>query len=736
MGNSASSLPYSIEEKSGETADGCWDVHRGCEKSTGNSVTVFQAQKPKLAKEGFRGASSDLHKIFVAHHHYQTCKKLRHPCVLQVLASLDTDSPSDETAVTNTQAMATTGAYIIVTEAGKPLPEWLAEDNPNQDQLAWGLQCIIQALDFVHTNAQLAHGNLSPESFWVTPSGTVKLWNFSLATPIGVTAGGGGPTPHFRSYEGVLTPQAYRSPERVNSQWDAIAISPLHCMDSHAMGVLIHDYYGGNIPQKLRKAVQRLQTPSLKMRPRLGPLLKCPVFDTAYAKLNAELEQIQVQPVEEKLRFWQVLDMETIDPNVAMHKVMPIVHNTIKTICNSDAMLSQDLYRRELLAVLHPLFYIVENFIREKEQICKVLAPLMQVLFSVKDRSIRGALLGKTQLFAANFSQNELNTLVFEPLCSGFADSSDALRELTLKATAVLVPHLFPTNIEKLSRYLVRLQSDNSPSIRTHSTTMIPQLCPHLSENARQKLLLPAFARGFRDPHSPCRLAALNATVVCQEYFDLEEVASKVLPACMPLALDGDSDVRTQSFQVIDVFIERLKDDHKKKSIGEVSGAVSTAEPKLQPMPASLNQTSATNNNGSYLSGLSGWYSTSSSKPNESSGTASKITTSLAEPKKSNPNVRNSSFASQAKPPPAFSSLSLGGNATTQANDGWGDDDDDLDLGNEAEDVFASIGIGSGNGGKKSGGKLIMSKAKNSSSKKQTVTKLSMDTALDSWDDF
>jgi SCY1-like protein 1 len=728
MGNSASSLPYSIGEKK-PNDDGCWAVHDGSHKSDGVPVTVFQAQKPQLAKEGFRGNPSEK-QIFVAHHHFVMAKKLRHPFILQVLATLDTDAPSNEETSTAKTPLPSTGAYIIVTERCKPLQDWLIEDAPNADQLAWGLQCIVQGISFLHTGAQMAHGNICPKSFWVTPSGDVKLWNFGLVTPIGVVDGGGGPSQHFRQYEGYVTPQAYRSPERTKEQWEALATNPVHCMDSFSLGVLINDYYHGDIPGPLQKASQRLITPTIKMRPRLAPLLKCPIFETPYAKLMQNLMELQVQPVDQKLRFWQSLNMEAIDPSVSKFKILPIVQSTITSICSSDVMSSQELYRREVLTMLPPLFYISENLL-DKDEITKALSPLVQLLFSVKDRGVRGALLGKTPLFAAHLSKPDLNTLVFEPLCSGFADSSDALRELTLKATFVLVPHLYPPNVEKLSRYLVRLQSDTSPSIRTHTMLMIPQLAPHLSEVARQKLLLPAFARSSKDPHPPCRLASLKSTTQCQEYFSLEELATKVLPSCMPLVLDGVGDVRSAAFNVIDEFLDKLKKSHKERSIGEVSETVPTISNQMPVVSSASAPVVTAPTSGGYLGSLSGWYGGSS--------TTTSAPAPTAKPSASPSAPTPPQISAPPKPAaPSFSSLNIGGEAMG-ATTGWDDDDDDLDLGDtKEEDVFASIGLNKRASNTASATKkLIMHKTLPSTKvKKAEVKKLSIDDELDGWDDF
>ena len=261
--------------------------------------------------------------------------------------------------------------------------------------------------------------------------------------------------------------------------------------------------------------------------------------------------------------------------------------------------------------------------------------------------------------------------------------------------------------------------------------TMIPQLAPHLSEVARQKLLLPAFGRASKDPHPPCRLASLRSTTLCQEYFTLDELATKVLPGCMPLVLDGVGDVRSAAFEVIDEFLRKLKSAHKQRSVGEVSGTVSTVTSKMPVLPsvAALPSAAAVApSSGSYLGGLSGWYSSTS---------AAAPTPPPPRPVVPPPQAQGAPVAKPAAP--KFSSINIGGE-TLGTSGGWDDDDDDLGLDdNEEEDVFASIGMNS----KKampasSGGKLIMKKAVLPSSKvkKADVKKLSLDDEFDGWDDF
>ena len=354
MGNSASALPYSIDAQVGAPHDhNGWAFHDGKSASDGSEVSVFVGKKPVLAKTPVSPRFPSKFLLTPAYHHYQNCRKLRHPNILKVYATLDTDNPNAATTEGATSSesaatpSATTGDLIVVTEKCQSLDQWLLS-NPSPEQLAWGLECIVRGLHFLHSSANLAHGNISPSSFYVTPAGDVKLWNFSLITPVGNNLG---PTNHFQEWEIACTPDAYRSPERVERRFEAISAAGVHCMDSYALGILIDHWFSGRIPQPLVKAVQRLQTANLKMRPRLQPLLKCPVFDTPYQKINLQLDELNVQPVEQKIATWQnilsMLQNRSLQKPLAVYKVLPLIRTSVLTICGNEAMLAQDYYRKE-----------------------------------------------------------------------------------------------------------------------------------------------------------------------------------------------------------------------------------------------------------------------------------------------------------------------------------------------------------------------------------------------------
>lgn len=363
--------------------------------------------------------------------------------------------------------------------------------------------------------------------------------------------------------------------------------------------------------------------------------------------------------------------------------------------------------------MLIPLFFIAENYLTG-DTFTNEMKPLIGLLFQVKDRGVRGTLLQKMSLLKDNLDANTLNSKVFEPMCSGFSDSSPALRELTLKSTLGLVSHLTAPNLEKLTRYLVRLQADSEVSIRTNTIIFISKLASHLTPVAREKMILPAFVRALRDTFAPCRLAALQCMVDTFDCFDPQGLAGKLLPSITPHLLDPDTNVRKEAFKVSEALLVRLRVESDKMTANEqAQRAQAQAQiakqnggaPSSGNAPAGFGEeTSST----SYLKGFASWMA-SSAQPTA-------VETQPMQPQlPPTPALVNTS---PQRPPPAPSSAPLPVAAQKAAqqqlsnmnmNDGWDDvdeddgdggggwgDEDDIEFsggGALEEDPFASIGM-------------------------------------------
>jgi hypothetical protein len=74
------------------------------------------------------------------------------------------------------------------------------------------------------------------------------------------------------------------------------------------------------------------------------------------------------------------------------------------------------------------------------------------------------------------------------------------------------------------------MQSDPEASIRTNTCILIGRLGPTLGYNTKRKVLVPAFSRALKDVFVHARVAGLMALMATIDCFDVEELATKVIP--------------------------------------------------------------------------------------------------------------------------------------------------------------------------------------------------------------
>lgn len=80
------------------------------------------------------------------------------------------------------------------------------------------------------------------------------------------------------------------------------------------------------------------------------------------------------------------------------------------------------------------------------------------------------------------------------------------------------------------------MQMDPEASIRTNTCILIGRMGPTLGYNTKRKVLIPAFARALKDVFVHARVAGLMAFMATMECFDIDDLATKVIP-CISFTL-------------------------------------------------------------------------------------------------------------------------------------------------------------------------------------------------------
>ena len=81
-------------------------------------------------------------------------------------------------------------------------------------------------------------------------------------------------------------------------------------------------------------------------------------------------------------------------------------------------------------------------------------------------------------------------------------------------------------------------------------------MAEHFTPATRKKVLLPAFARALKDPFLHARVAGVKSLQACQEYFEADELATRVVPALGPCLIDPEEDVRNAAFKALTLFLQ------------------------------------------------------------------------------------------------------------------------------------------------------------------------------------
>ncbi|XP_010921160.2 LOW QUALITY PROTEIN: uncharacterized protein [Elaeis guineensis] len=564
-------LPYNVGEPY-PSAWGSWTHYRGTAKDDGSMVSIFSLS----------GSNSQDGHLAAGRNGVKRLRTVRHPNILSFLHSTEAEIVDGSTAK---------HTIYIVTEPVTPLSEKIKElglEGTQRDEyFAWGLHQISKAVSFLNNDCKLVHGNVCLDSVVVTQSLDWKLHAFDVLSEFdGNSVASNSPMLQFE----WLVGSQYKPMELLKSDWAAIRKSPPWAIDSWGLGCLIYELFSGtklakteelrntaSIPKSLLPDYQRLlsSTPSRRLNP--SKLIdNSEYFHNKLVETIQFMEILNLKDSVEKDSFFRKLPnlAEQLPRQIVLKKLLPLL---------ASALEFGSAAAPALTALLK-----MGSWLSAEEFSVKVL-PTIVKLFASNDRAIRVGLLQHIDQFGESLSAQIVDEQVFPHVATGFSDTSAFLRELTLKSMLVLAPKLSQRTISgSLLKYLSKLQVDEEPAIRTNTTILLGNIASYLNDGTRKRVLINAFTvRALRDNFAPARAAGIMALSATSSYYDMMEIATRILPNIVVLTIDPDGDVRTKAFQAVDQFLLLAKQHHEKLITGDTSETASIGTP-LIPGNASL----------------------------------------------------------------------------------------------------------------------------------------------------
>ncbi|PAV57503.1 hypothetical protein WR25_23629 isoform B [Diploscapter pachys] len=463
----------------------------------------------------------------------QKLKTMRHPNILTFLDSLEVEN-----------------SFYLVTERCRPLSTYLQESPYAADHkelvVSWGIFQILSTLKFLH-ELNLSHNRIR-YSVFVTAAGDWKVSELQ-------------DTSQFR------TP--------IND-FNHLAILIWELFNSFSAAITKPPESAGRIPSRLHKLYKSLAAPNSRMTANeliresrsAGGFFKNKFVDTLLF-----LEEFQLKEANEKQAFFHSLreNLDIFPDDIAKYKILP---KLIMAYEYGDAGPN----------IMIPLFKLGRLLAEDEYQ--RRIVPCLVKLFGSPDRTTRVKLLERIDEFAPHLTSAVINEKIFGNLCSGFMDTSPAVRESTVKAMVSLADKLNYNNLNvELMKYLARLQGgDENGGIRTNATICLGKIGQLLAPGKRQTILLSAFTRGMKacDPFAPARMSAVLALAATQQFYTIMEIANRVLPAVTPLSCDPEKQVRDQAFKTIKGFLEKLeKASENPETIPELEAQVNAGGSSL-----------------------------------------------------------------------------------------------------------------------------------------------------------
>nr|CDI53080.1 arm repeat-containing protein [Melanopsichium pennsylvanicum 4]SNX84569.1 related to CEX1 \ len=533
-----------------------WSLYSATKRDDNSSCTVlaFDLSHPHNA--------SRANLLPLAKNAARKLRTTRHPDVLKLLDSAET----------------TSSVYIAV-EKSTPLYKVLAQSQDKratpqrQDWIVWGLSSIVNAVKFLNVDAASTHGNLRPESIFITAAGEWKLAGFEVLTPYAES-------PHGLLFShGSLIPDAnrYASPEVKQNGWNVLTNMDSTLLDSYSLALVAVEAFNGtlppqsstaapprgHVPQAFYSALQRMLVPNAKTRNTVAKAWEAGEADGGFFKENTlvkvarGLDGFLLATENEKASIIKLLQEkpDSFTPDFLMYKVLPALVAALAAVAPPGTIPSASTQASTLL----PLVLRLGQPLPKEEWNSNVVPPLLKA-FASPDRSTRMALLENLSLYAERMENRVVTDKLWPNLITGFNDSVPVIREATLKAILPLAPKLSDRILNNdLLRVLARTQVDPEAGIRTNTTILLGRLVPFLSVSTRKKVLIPAFSRSLKDQFVHARVAGLMALMATGDSFDHEDCARQVLPAVAPCMVDKEKLVRDQADKAIKMFLEKVE---------------------------------------------------------------------------------------------------------------------------------------------------------------------------------
>ncbi|XP_066927614.1 SCY1-like protein 2 [Clytia hemisphaerica] len=560
-----------------------WKIFDGKKKSTGQEVSVFIFEKSQIEKYGRRDKEEILDKMKRGP---QQLIKLRHPRILTVQHPLE-ESRDSLAFATEPLFSSLSNAFEKHENFPSGMPPHLKGFEMYAVEKVYGLLQIAEGLSFLHNDANMSEGNLTPDNIIITKGGQWKLagFHFSLSKS----------NPGTRSeYTTKIAPVArqdlnYLSPEWIFSQAGALDFD-LSKTDMFSFGCLVSAVYNQlktpfdagdniamykkcteqlsrlgsdylkNVPLAVRDHVSLLLNASGDVRPDAGSTLTHPFFDDVAAMTLKYLDSLVQRDDVTKSQFFKNLHhvLDKLPLRVLHQRVLPPLFLEFPN-------------HMMLPFVLPNVFAVAEK--SSKDEYMNIIFPELKKVFSVvKPIQVLLIFMQKMELMLKLTDKDNVKNHVLPLVHKAFESNNDQIQELVLTIIPGFVHMIDYSSLKNqiIPRLRGLITRTNSLRIRVNALVCVGKLVDQMDKFLLVDEIFPMFQKiPSREPAVLMAMLGIYKQTLVQSKISLEKdyLATRVLPFLIPLSIEPTLNASqfNNFMSVIRQMFDRVEQEHRTK---------------------------------------------------------------------------------------------------------------------------------------------------------------------------
>ncbi|ELP83623.1 hypothetical protein EIN_417020 [Entamoeba invadens IP1] len=442
----------------------------------------------------------------------------------------------------------------ITTEEMFPIADKITEIRKKPDLLIWAVYNVVRSVDYLHSK-NLLHGNVKPQSLYVTKSLEVKLFGFEYLSEFSGIANS--PFECRMQTDPQILDDVYLPPDPSNYRQNVQGV------DSWGVAAVMCYLFGTNITKKSMVAT----SPSIPMeltsfhksinsvnhteRQNVAMMLTLPfITQNRFLAILNTLENFSTVDafVRESFLRNMASQFDTLPPTFRQYKLLEAFLSIMK-----DG-------RNEAVAVVEPAMRLTSSI--SQEDFDSDVQPTIKILLQTGSPVVKSAMLAQASLYVNKLPENIVGGYLYPMLSSSMqTTSTGSMKDAAVRSLVCLAPKLPDSTLNgEVFNFLLNTLNDAESIVRINTVVCIGKIACYFKAEKKGKLIASAFSRSMKDGVADMKKAATIMVSQNKYAIDPSVCAKDVVPYLSLALVDLDPQIRRAAIECWDVVAITVKE--------------------------------------------------------------------------------------------------------------------------------------------------------------------------------